>query len=146
MKISRGRGCKSRAGGSGGPSFEKKAMKNLFLGFLQCMCVYVCVLANFVIAGEVGSLLNVCASAEADLHAGVTHSSLSRWQKFHPSALMRAMELLLRNSCCREVRPYREPLFTSVRLLYSKCLQETTPEPSQWSGEGGSNALRAACG
>lgn len=93
------------------------------------MCVSVCALAYFVIAGQVCSLFKVCESAEANLHAGATHSSLSRWQNFHPSALMRAMELLPRNSCCREVRPYREPLFTSVRLLYSKCLQETTPEP-----------------
>lgn len=69
-------------------------------------------------------LKQVCES-RPNLHAGATHSSLSRWQNFHPSALMRAMELLLRNNCWREVRPYREPLFTSVRLLNSRWLRET---------------------
>lgn len=55
-------------------------------------------------------------SVQANLDAR-THSSLSFWQNLHPSALMRAIELLLRNNCWRELRPYREPLFTSVRLL-----------------------------
>lgn len=61
-------------------------------------------------------------SVQTHLNAG-THSSLSLWQNFNPSGLMRAIELLLRNSCVSEVRPYREPLFTSVRLLYSRWLQ-----------------------
>ena len=51
-----------------------------------------------------------------------THSSCSFWQKLQPSRWIREMELLPRCSWCRAVRPYSEPLFTSARLLYSRCL------------------------
>ena len=49
-----------------------------------------------------------------------TYSSRSFWQNLQPSGLTRAMELLARKSCCSDVRPYREPLFTSFRLLKSR--------------------------
>lgn len=46
-----------------------------------------------------------------------THSSLSFGQGSQASDLILLMVLWLRWSCCRDSRPYSQPLLTSVRLL-----------------------------
>ena len=64
-----------------------------------------------------GTLTARAASARS-----CTSCECSFWQKLQPSRWIREMELLPRCSWCRAVRPYSEPLFTSARLLYSRCL------------------------